>query len=333
MDRLRMLTVVLILSVAVAFAWVDHAAAQIRVQETPAIDGLGSFLFRDVSLQLDAGYGNDSPILPGNDEAATRASAGIFVDKPFLSYFFDIFYDRDRYLGEPLERDTWTRDLLIEPLRFVAHYRVGNFAVLRGDNIKDVHRRVLRGHPVQARSRSPLPTRPVLPEVTVVADGALEESARMLLGTSERAACPGWVSQAAATRRPPPRIREPPGGCAPARELVPEGAIAPRCSSRGAPRHAHVLRLERVRETLAEAGVCLVLVDDLVLPRRYPGANPCPLDCVVATAGGNSPESPRRSSPGAALSRLKHGFESRSVNHCSDGGFGIVAPKRARAGP
>lgn len=132
-----MLTIVLVLSVAVAFVWADRAVAQIRVQDTPAIDGLGSFLFRDVSIQLDAGYGNDSPIRSGDEEAATRATAGIFVDKPILSYFLDIFYDRDRYLGEPLERDTITRDFLIEPLRFVAHYRVGNFAVLRGSTIKE----------------------------------------------------------------------------------------------------------------------------------------------------------------------------------------------------
>lgn len=137
MDRLRTLTVVLVLCVAVTLTWADGAGAQIRVQETPAIDGLGSFLFRDVSIQLDAGYGNDSPVLSGKDEAATRASAGIYVDKPILSYFLDIFYDRDRYLGEPLERDTITRDFLIEPLRFVAHYRVGNFAVLRGSTIRE----------------------------------------------------------------------------------------------------------------------------------------------------------------------------------------------------
>jgi hypothetical protein len=137
MDRLRALTVIVLVSVAITGACAGHATAQIRLQETPALNGLGSFLFEDVSIQLDAGYGDDTPIRKSNRDAAGRTTAGIYVDKPFLSYFPDIFYDRDRYLGEPLERDTLTRDLLIEPIRFVAHYRIGDFAVLRGSTIKE----------------------------------------------------------------------------------------------------------------------------------------------------------------------------------------------------
>ena len=137
MDRLRALTVVASVSVAIVLAGVGPAAAQIRLQETPALNGLGSFLFEDVSIQLDAGYGDDTLIRKSNKDSAKRATAGIYVDKPFIAYFLDIFYDRDRYLGEPLERDTLTRDLLIEPIRFVAHYRVGDFSVLRGNTIKE----------------------------------------------------------------------------------------------------------------------------------------------------------------------------------------------------
>jgi hypothetical protein len=137
MDRLRMLTVIVGVTFAVACVWTERAVAQIRVQDTPAINGLGAFFFKDVSIQLDAGYGNDSPIRSGDEEAATRATAGIYVDKPFLSYLFDIYYDRDHYLGAKWERDHPVRDFVIEPLRFVAHYRVGNFAVLRGSSIKE----------------------------------------------------------------------------------------------------------------------------------------------------------------------------------------------------
>jgi hypothetical protein len=136
MDRVGILAVALAVSVTVSLAWTDRAAAQIRVQETPAIDGLGSLIFKDVSIQLDAGYGNDSPIRKGDEEAATRASAGIYVDKPFVAYFFDMLYDQNRKTGEWTERDTPVRDFVIEPIRFVAHYRVGDFAVLRGNTIK-----------------------------------------------------------------------------------------------------------------------------------------------------------------------------------------------------
>ena len=136
MDRLRMFTIVVLMAFAVTSVWTERAFAQIRVQDTPEINGLGAFFFKDVSLKLDAGYGNDSPISAGDEVAAPRASAGIYVDKPIVAHFLDIFYDRDVYLGKPLERDTPTRDFLIEPLRLVAHYRVGEFAVLRGSGIK-----------------------------------------------------------------------------------------------------------------------------------------------------------------------------------------------------
>jgi hypothetical protein len=137
MRRLRLLIVAALVFLATALLSVGHAFAQIRLQETPALNGLGSFLFEDVSIQLDAGYGDDTPIRKSTKDAAMRTIAGIFVDKPFVSYLLDIFYDRDRYLGEPLERDTFTRDFLIEPFRFVAHYRVGDFAVVRGNTVKE----------------------------------------------------------------------------------------------------------------------------------------------------------------------------------------------------
>jgi hypothetical protein len=137
MHRLRPLMVAAFMALAIALGGVGHASAQIRLQETPALNGLGSFLFEDVSIQLDAGYGDDTLVRKSNKDVAKRTMAGIFVDKPFVSYFLDIFYDRDRYLGEPLERDTLTRDFLIEPLRFVAHYRVGDFSVVRGNTVRE----------------------------------------------------------------------------------------------------------------------------------------------------------------------------------------------------
>lgn len=137
MDRLRTLSVAFVVSVAIALAWADSATAQIRVQDTPALNGLGTALFKDISIQLDAGYGNDSPIRESDELAATRRSAGIFIDKAIIADILEIAYDRDLYLGNFWERDTWTRDLLIEPFRVVAHYRVGNFDVLRGSTIKE----------------------------------------------------------------------------------------------------------------------------------------------------------------------------------------------------
>ena len=138
MSPRRALQVLLLVSAACLFTWPIPATGQIRVQDTPALNGLGAFLFQDVTIQLDAGYGDDTLIRSTSKDPVSRLTAGIYVDKPFVSYLFDIFYDRDRYLGEPWERDTPTRDLLIEPIRFVAFYKVGDFAVLRGvNNIKE----------------------------------------------------------------------------------------------------------------------------------------------------------------------------------------------------
>jgi hypothetical protein len=109
------------------------AAAQLRVQETPALNGLGMLFFQDIEVRLDGGRGNTSGTLLTNDDPqqVTRSQWywGIFVDKPVVAHFLEMGYDCELWTRDWLPRNTWYRDLFFEPIRLVAYYREGDFRV------------------------------------------------------------------------------------------------------------------------------------------------------------------------------------------------------------
>jgi hypothetical protein len=107
------------------------AAAQIRVQETPALNGLGLFLLQDIEIRYEVGYGNTSRDI--SVQAPTRAQSGwywgVFVYKPIVAHFLEMAYDLEFWQRDLVPRDTFWRDLLLEPIHLVAHYREGDFHV------------------------------------------------------------------------------------------------------------------------------------------------------------------------------------------------------------
>lgn len=111
----------------------SQVSAQLRVQETPALNGLGMLLFKDIEVRVDGGRGNTSGtlFLDEAERQQTRSQLywGIFIDKPIIAHFLEMGYDCELWKRDYVPRDTWYRDLFFEPIRLVASYREGDFRV------------------------------------------------------------------------------------------------------------------------------------------------------------------------------------------------------------
>lgn len=134
-----------ILAVSFTFATVlapgqrDQASAQYRVQETPALNGLGMLLFKDIELRLDGGIGNTAATSTVENTTSPDVQfpaigkqwyGGIFIDKPIVSDFLEMAYDCELFgQRDWLPRNTFWRDLIFESIRLVAFYRAGDFRV------------------------------------------------------------------------------------------------------------------------------------------------------------------------------------------------------------
>lgn len=112
-----------------------QALAQYRVQETPALNGLGLFLFKDIELRVDGGFGNTALTTGFDDntrpekQVSSQHYWGVFIDKPIVAHFLEMAYDGAFWQRDWVARDTVGRDLFFEPIRVVAYYREGDFHV------------------------------------------------------------------------------------------------------------------------------------------------------------------------------------------------------------
>jgi hypothetical protein len=122
-------------AVLLTLGCVTGASAQYRVQETPALNGLGMLIFKDVEFRVDGGRGNTAGTLfldPATSTQQTRSQWywGIFIDKPIIGQFLEMAYDTELFgQRDWVPRDTWYRDLFFEAIRLEASYRDGRFHV------------------------------------------------------------------------------------------------------------------------------------------------------------------------------------------------------------
>lgn len=137
MNTLLLICVALMVSV-IGVPTPSPASAQLRLQETPALGGLGH-LFRDVQVRFDAGVGTTATTTGFTQTTYPPSEEvwfwGIYVDKPVISTFLDMGYDLVWWEREYFARDTPERELL-DAVRLVAHYRQGDFFV-SGDQRKN----------------------------------------------------------------------------------------------------------------------------------------------------------------------------------------------------
>jgi hypothetical protein len=130
---MRGVVVVVLLAVvaSVILASADPVLAQIRVQETPALNGFGLFLLEDIEIRYETGRGNTSREITGEEPTRARNGWywGVFINKPIVAHFLEMAYDLEWWQRDLVPRDTFMRDLLLEPIRLVAHYREGDFHV------------------------------------------------------------------------------------------------------------------------------------------------------------------------------------------------------------
>lgn len=88
--------------------------------ETPALNAVGTLLSRDVRFEMSYGEADAAP------RPTTAFRIGVAIDKPVISHFLDLLYEKDVLLPEPLQKDRLFRDAFIEPIRFDVRWIMGD---------------------------------------------------------------------------------------------------------------------------------------------------------------------------------------------------------------
>ena len=149
MRALLLAALSLIFAISLMPGLVGQVSAQYRLQETPALNGLGILLFKDIELRLDGGTGNTAATIPESaafdpsrnpdKQVGTQWYLGVFIDKPIVAHFLEMAYDCELWQRDWVPRDTWYRDLFFEPIRVVAFYRQGDFRVSSRDRNEEFY--------------------------------------------------------------------------------------------------------------------------------------------------------------------------------------------------